>query len=212
MTSLTPVVNYGTDMHGFAEEGSYFCVQNAQTGIASPTTGTTFSDTAPFISIYNKDNAKSIYLDFLKLVATAAGTAAAQVLAAAQIDMGVDRYTSGGTDLTPNINCVNGGKANVSIAKVRAGVITASAKTAAARMIFGEALLLPAIPAAFDTMMLKFGAVDQPLVIQKVTNTFTSQGVPKIVIPPQSSCLIHLWFPSQSGASSYIPEMGWVER
>lgn len=34
----------------------------------------------------------------------------------------------------------------------------------------------------------------------------------KIVVPPQGSCLIHIWLPSQTGASSFIPEMGWVER
>ncbi len=214
MVSLTPVEVHGPDMHGFPDEGSYYCVQNAQTGIATGATTNAFADTNPFIAIYNKDvpGGKNIYLDFLALIATAPGTAGTALLAAAQVDLAVDRYSSGGSDLTAAINNVHGGKGNASIAKVRAGNITASAKTAAARMLVGQRLLLPAIPVANDTAILKFGGVDAPLILEKQVNTFSLQQVPKVVIPPLGSCLIHIWLPSQSGAASFIPEMGWVER
>jgi len=85
-------------------------------------------------------------------------------------------------------------------------------QTAAVRMLVGQRLLLPAIPVANDTAILKFGGVDAPLILEKQVNTFSLQQVPKVVILPQGSCLIHIWLPSQSGAASFIPEMGWIER
>src|SRR5882762_11209058 len=58
--------------HNLADEGSYFVTNNAQTGIV-PTYGTAFSATAPFILIYNGQTANRLYLDYLALVAIAAG-------------------------------------------------------------------------------------------------------------------------------------------
>lgn len=204
----------GVDFHNAAAEGSYFCVSNAQTGIATAAAPTAFSDTNPFIAIYNKDAAggKSIYIDFCTLVATAAGTAGTSLQVATQIDINVDRYTSGGTDMTANIVNVNGGASGASIAKVRAGNITASAKTSQARQITGNRWLSGAIPVIGDTYVMKFGATDSIANMSISTVKKVVENFPKIVIPPQGSALIHLWLPSQSAASSYIPELGWIER
>jgi hypothetical protein len=212
--SVSYQVPIGADMGGLVEDGGYFTVNNGQTGIATAAAPTAFSDTNPFIAIYNQEAAggKSIELDFLALIATAPGTSGTSLQVAAQLDLNVDRYTSGGSDLTPNIKNPNGNASGTSIAKVRAGNITASAKSSLARTIIGNRWLSGAIPVIGDTYILKFGAVDQVAnmsisVIKKVI-----EGVPKIIIPPQGSCLIHLWLPAQAAASSYIPEMGWAER
>src|SRR2546426_264684 len=58
--------------HGLADEGSYFVTNNAQTGIA-PTYGTAFAATSPFLLVYNGQTANRLYLDYLALVAIAAG-------------------------------------------------------------------------------------------------------------------------------------------
>jgi hypothetical protein len=204
----------GPDMHSFADEGSYFAVNNGQTGIATAAAPTSFSDTNPFLTVFNKDSVggKSIYLDFLTLIATAPGTSGASLQAAVQIDGAVDRYTSGGTDLTNSIVNVNGGAGQGSIAKVRAGNITASAKTTLSRMIVGNRWLSGAIPVAGDSYTLKFGGVDAVSNMSISTIKKVIENAPKIIIPPQWSCLIHLWLPSQAAASSYLPELGWVER
>ncbi len=208
----TNVFPINTDFHGVVDEGSYFCVQGAQTGIATAAAPTAFSDTNPFLSIFNKDTVKSIYLDFIALMVTAAGTNGTQLFAAAQIDLNTDRYTSGGTDLTANIANPNGNAPNVSSAKFRAGNITAAAKSSVARQLVGNRVLRGSIPVVNDTYIIKFGAVDSPAALGVSTVGMVLQNVPKIVIPPQGSFLLHLWLPAQSVASSYIPEAGWVER
>ncbi len=196
----TNVFPINTDFHGVVDEGSYFCVQGAQTGIATAAAPTAFSDTNPFLSIFNKDTVKSIYLDFIALMVTAAGTNGTQLFAAAQIDLNTDRYTSGGTDLTANIANPNGNAPNV------------SAKSSVARQLVGNRVLRGSIPVVNDTYIIKFGAVDSPAALGVSTVGMVLQNVPKIVIPPQGSFLLHLWLPAQSVASSYIPEAGWVER
>lgn len=206
------VENLSPDFQGLADEGGYFCVTSTQTGIATGATPTAFSDTNPFVSIYNKDSAKSIYLDFLTLIATAAGTAGTSLQAAAQIDLLTDRYTSGGTDLTGSIVNPNGNAPNVSIAKFRAGNITAAAKSNAARLVVGNRWLSGAIPVPGDEYTLKFGGIDAPSFVGISTIKKVLINVPKIVIPPLGSALVHLWLPSQSAASSYLAEAGWVEK
>src|SRR5215472_14739692 len=65
-------------METVADEGSYFVVNNAQTGIAGTAAVTGFVATTPYLIIYNRDaqpNGKRIYLDYILLVATAANTA-----------------------------------------------------------------------------------------------------------------------------------------
>lgn len=215
MTFTTaPVLPIGPDMMGVAAEGTYFCVNNAQTGIATAATPTSFSDTNPFITIFNKNTAggASIYLDFIALIATAAGTAGASVQCSGQLDFNVDRYTSGGTDLTSLIVNPNGNATGTSAAKFRAGNITASAHTSVSRTIFGNRYLSGAIPVAGDTYVLKFGGLDSVSTLGISTIKMGVQNVPKVVIPPQGSFTLGIWLPSQSAASSYAPEAGWVER
>src|SRR5262249_14376964 len=66
--------------HGLADEGSYFVTNNSGTGVATAAAPTSFSDTAPMITLYNGDspsnqNNKRMHLDFIRLTQTAAGTA-----------------------------------------------------------------------------------------------------------------------------------------
>lgn len=204
------------DMHNAVDEGNYFVANNDQTGLANAAAPVAFSATNPFIAIYNRDTGptgKSIYLDFLTLVNTVIGTAGADIQFALTLDNGLDRYTSGGTDLTAlHIFNPNGNSGQASIAKVRAGNITAAAATAAVRTIVGRRYLKGAIPVVGDEYTIKFGGVDAPSFIGVSTIAKVLVNVPKIVIPPAGSLLLHLWLTSQSAASSYAVEMGWIER
>lgn len=205
----------GTDFHGMVDEGGYFTTNTTQTGVATAAAPTAFSATNPLVTYFNKAAAggPSMYLDFCTLIATAAGTAGTSVQFAVTVDFNGDRYTSGGTDITTSICNPNGNSGNSSNAKVRVGNITAAAATSLVRTPVGNRWLKTAIPAAGDSMTIKFGGVES------ITSSgptaavaFTTVNVPKIVIPPQGSALIHLWLPSQSAASSYLVETGWVER
>jgi hypothetical protein len=80
------------------------------------------------------------------------------------------------------------------------------------RMVVGQRALKGAIPVVGDDYTLKFGGVDAPGAIQISTILKSVVNVPKVVIPPGWTALVHLWLPSQSAASSYLPELGWYER
>lgn len=217
--SVSYVSNIGADFHGIVDEGGYFTTNNAQTAVATAAAPTSFSATNPFIAIFNKQTAgatgPNIYLDFIAIIATAAGTAGTSVQFAVTLDFNGDRYSSGGTDITANIVNPSGASnaLNASNAKVRIGNITAGAATTSVRTVVGNRWLKTAIPAAGDTYMIKFGAVDGTTVSGPTAAVaFTTVNVPKIIIPPQGSMLVHLWLPSQSAASNYLVEASWYER
>jgi hypothetical protein len=203
------------DMGVLADEGSCFTVNNAQSGLATAAAPTSFSATNPFLLIYNRDaqpNGKRIYLDTATLVATAAGTAGTNLQCAVSVDSG-NRYSSGGTEITSSIVNPNFDATGGSVARVWAGNITATAASASVRNIVGNRFLKGAIPAAGDTYILKFGGVDAPLLTGSAGSLFTMvQNVPKVIVGPNESALVYIWLAAQTAASSYLPEMAWVER
>jgi hypothetical protein len=209
------VENVWPTSHVQADEGSYFFANNAQTGIATTAAPTAFSATNPFIALLNNDTpnnpaAKRIFIDYITLLNTAIGTGAASVQAAISIDAAT-RYTSGGSTLTTSIYKANGA-GPASIAALYAGNLTIGAATNANRPIVGQRYLKGAIPVAGDTYTLSFGSVDQTSALQASTITYSLQGFGPIILNPGEAFFLHLWFPSQSGASSYAPEIGWSER
>lgn len=209
---LNPIPDFGAA----ADEGSYFTVNNGQTGIANAAAPTSFSATNPFLLVYNKETgsnaiAKRIIMDYLALLNTVIGTGGASVQFAITLDQG-NRYTSGGTDLSSLIVNPNGDEGGSSIAKVYAGNIVAAAASGSVRTIVGNRYMKGAIPVAGDQYSVKFGGVDAPSFIGISTILCSLNNVPKVIIPANWSMLLHLWLPSQSAASSYAPELGWLER
>ena len=209
-------VNMIRTKHPLADEGTYFTCNNAQTGLATAATPTAFSATNPFFLIYNQsapsdDFGLRIYPDFLMLLATAAGTAAASVQFAITLDRG-NRYSSGGSDITPNIRAISQVTSRSSLAKVYAGNITATAATANARTVVGNRYMKAAIPAAGDQYKIAFGNTDTPDMLSSATIVWSQNNVGPILLGPDESLLVHVWFPSQSAASSYAPEFNWWER
>ncbi len=210
--------------HALADEGSYYTVNNAQTGIA-PAYNTAFTATAPFLSIYNGNGVgvpgKIVGVDYAALVAIAAGactTAVGYIAAAVVIDQG-DRYSSGGTDLSNNIVNANLGVGQASGVKVRAGAITASAASAAARTLVGVRNLRPGVSSTVinvvgDMHLLNFGGVEGAVGSITVANAnIMPQALPPVILAPNQSALIYLWFPVMSApsAATFAPELGfWV--
>jgi hypothetical protein len=170
------------NMAWLADSGVYRTVANAQTGLASPTTGTSFSATQAFLTIYNNDAAggKRIYLDYITLTCTAAGTAATSIQAAIVVDSG-NRYSSGGTSLTANLVNPNMDAPSSTIALINGGNLTATAATSAARTIVGQRALKPAIGVSGDNYTITFGGVDKLVSIQTATTTMSSQAAPPAV-------------------------------
>jgi hypothetical protein len=209
--------------HNLADEGSYYTVNNAQTGIASAY-NTAFTATAPFLLIYNGNtNNQRVYLDYLALVAIAAGactTTAGYIAGAVVTDTG-NRYSSGGTNLTslivnPNFSAANATPSGIS---VYAGAITATAASASARTIVGVRNLRPNVSTTVinvvgDMNLINFGSVEGATGSITIANAnIMPQAFPPVVVPPQSSALFYLTYPVMSApsAATFAPELGfWV--
>lgn len=201
--------------HVLSDEGSYFTTNGAQTAQATAATPTAFSATNPFLIIYNKsdpsdDFAQRIYLDYITLCATAAGTAGASVQFAVTVDTG-NRYTSGGVELSANSVTV-GPTSTATLSRAFAGNITAAAASSTVKTVVGNRYMKGTIPVAGDTYTVRFGSSSAIDMIGVSTSVYTTNNLPPVIIGPNQCAILHLWLPSQSAASSYLVEAGWWER
>jgi hypothetical protein len=219
--------------HLLADEGSYFVANSAQTGLATSLLGTTFSQTSlsPFLVIQNTDSVggKRIYVDYIDLVTTAAGVAAAGLtfIALAITSDSTLRYssastingssTSGALIVSPNQD-ISTAK---SVAQIFAGPIILTAASSAARQICGQRTLRPTASAtAADVIgeekILNFGGVEGGMYATYATLTAINSSekpLPPFIIGPQQSGILHLWSPGAALTTgiSFAPEIGWWE-
>lgn len=211
--------------HLLADQGSYFVTNNAQTGIASPAVAT-FGATTPLMTVFNGDTvgatAKRVYLDYLALITTAAGSfasAGVNLQLMVYVD-NTDRYSSGGTDITANAVSPNMDSGAKSVCKVRFGNITATSATGAVRALCGLRILRPVVSATVadvvgEQKLLNFGCVEQMLngsiTVANANNIPLS--LPPVVIGPQQSALIYFVMNGTTpAAASYAPELAWWEE
>ncbi len=167
----------------------------------SPTPGTgiamgiqvTFSDTANVLLLLYNGGLKRFVMDFLKLICTAAGASTTSAHVAIKID-NKDRYSSGGTDITPLLQ-PDGGAQPSSITKCRFGVITANA-VGAPRVVGRDALKVVAAPcwAVNDQVTMTFGTMGQQSGgIAAATAGKIPIAMGPVIIRPGWSLLVHLW-------------------
>lgn len=205
-----------------ADEGSYFVAGSAAiqgagtitiqpgTGLATIATPTAFADTSPFVLVKNNNQAGGarIILDYIKLKTTAAGTAGTSIRWLSALDSANPlRYTSGGSQLVPTN--VNQDDATASGALILAGPLVAIARNAGARAPFGNILCKNAIGAAGDSFLIRFASPDGQNTLPAAVGM---EVHPPVVIGPQQIYTGHLVIPSQSAASSYEIEIGYIER
>jgi len=209
--------------HAHADEGSYFTCGNNQSGIATPAV-TAFATTTPGWLIVNTNTAASglrIYIDYLNLVTTVAGgwaSAGVNTQIMVYIDQ-VNRYSSGGTDLSANFVNTSTGSSLTPGCKFYAGAITATAAQAQ-RAVAGFRILRPAVSATVadvvgETKMMNFGGVEAMLngTITVGSANQISIPLPAIVLDPQSSCLIYYVMNGTTpSAASFVPELGIIQR
>lgn len=198
-----------------ATDGQYFLATSPTpgTGIASLAAPTAFDDTKPFILINNAHPTKNLTLDYLRLTVTAAGTGGTSINWALKVDgVNATRYTSGGSTLTPV--CVSMPSGAASSAVIKAGALVAAAVSSSARLL-GHGTLRPVIPVVADTYLFVFnGDFGAGLGGQAVAGTAVANvvvGHAPVILGPTQWAAFHLWLPSQSGASSYEIELGYIE-
>lgn len=210
--------------HLLADEGAYFVTNNAQTGVAE-FNNTAFTAVNPFILIQNTDSVggRRIYLDYVALVTTLAGSAASglvSIQAAVVVDTGL-RYSSAGSNLTANIVSPNMDISNAkSIAQAYCGAIVATAASAAARTVCGLRILRPTVSGTVadvvgEMKLLNFGGVEGSTGSVTLANAnLLPQAFPPVIIGPQQSALIYVWqsVGATNVVANYAPELGWWER
>jgi len=208
----------GSKLYPLADEGQYFVARNptAGTGIADAAAQTSISDTAPVAFMHNNDalGGKRIYLDFMRLEVTAAGTAGTNLRAAFKVDSGNTRYTSGGTALTVVNPNMDSGSVSV-VDQLFFGAITAAAATGSVRQVY-QALCRTVIPVVGDVYLFTFGSSSSPatsgMVLEGTAQLERHIMCPPIVIGPQQQLTFHEFSASQSAAKSFEITMGWWER
>ena len=198
---------------GFSDEGHYFNAHNATagTGLATAAAPTGDSDTKVLLVIDNPDTDKMSYLDYVSLQPTAAGGSGASIHFTHQTDT-KQRYSSGGTALTAvNVDSSDTASADCN---VYAGAVTAAA-AGSGKKKFGHYLMRNVIPVVGDTYRINFGGQDNPasgLAVAGTAIVNLTFNVHPVVIGPGCSWVLTLYLPSQSSASSYEFDIGWVER
>ena len=209
----------GSKLHSLADEGSYFVATNPTVGtaIAGITASDGFDDLETYLFLRNTESVtastgKRIYLDYIKLQAVAVGTNGTNFSFAAKLDKGNNRFTSGGSAITPaNVNMDSSVS---SIATLRAGAVVTAAASADARLV-ASGLLRSVIKVAGDQYLFDFGSSSKVMSSHIVAGTAIANVVipcPPVVIGPGQMFLLHEFAASQTVAASYTFEVGWWER
>jgi hypothetical protein len=210
--------------YGLCDEGAYFKAQNATigTGIIHALT-TAWSGTAAVLCLRNTDaeGAKRLYLDYIRLITgpTAIGmTAATSIESAVTID-NTNRYSSGGTSITPaNANMDS---SQATIAALNFGAVVLAAASGSVRQVGRAAFARRAAPAMVtgDQFMWDFGQDGVPSLsvagaaapATAATQFYTPMG--PVIIGGGDSLNFHLWYPAgATTAPTFEFEMGWWER
>lgn len=194
-----------------ADEGSLYLVTNPTpgTGIAGHPAPTIVDDTKPFLLLKNNCtvlDGRELYLEWVLVQCTAAGTGGTNLRWTAKTDAaGVNRFTSGGSAITP-VNGNNGSSdSGASLVTVVAGAVVAPAASSGARLI-GSSLVRPVINVVGDTYLFRFGSDAVALNSLLVNGTNPAQvevDFTQVILDPQATFLLHQTSASQSAAASY---------
>lgn len=200
-----------------SDQGHYFTGNTGvSTGTATAAAPTSLSDTAPLFTIQNLTSlgatGASMYLDFIRGYATAAGTGGLNLILKLELDKIVP---TGGTLIVPS--SVNSNDGTPSVAAIRI-LPTGIAVTSAARIVVQRQFVVPTQTAVFtvDTeFSIKFGGIDGYASPQTGTAgaglTRSEVAMPPVVIGPGWCLQVPFIMTSQSAASSWAFEFGWVE-
>jgi hypothetical protein len=199
-----------------AKTGSYYRVTNPAfgTGIAQSVV-TAFTAASPLMVFFNQAavGGASIYMDYIKLICSAAGASSVSGQMALILDT-IDRWTSGGTRLSPAVGVNSGFGSGGSKARVDFGAIVSPAASAA-RQLSRDSIKTQASPCwvVGDEVFIKFDAAGPSpgLTSGTVTSLYPAPTGPAIIAPGHS-LLLYLWNPSNAVTPpSWEVEAGWWE-
>lgn len=199
-----------------AAAGQYFRATNPTfgTGIAAGVV-TSFVATSPLLTIVNGAAAGgvSLYLDYIKLMNTAAGASSTQAHMGIVLDL-TNRYSSGGTALTGA--SVNTGSSSTPSASIHFGAVTAAAASGNVRLLGRDIIKTQAAPCwvAGDEVFIKCENTDTPAGATSgaATAIYPAPCGP-IIIAPGHSFLLYQWnIANATTPPSWEVEVAWWER
>ncbi len=206
------------DRRVHSDEGSYIVLRNATpgTGVSGHAAPTTHDTEKAYLMLRHGGepgvNSKRTYLDYIKLVVTAAGTGGTLNYATHTIDTG-RTFASGGGDLTAvNPNMLSVQSHDLNLVKVGA-VVPGEANTGDARIVAHQRART-IIPVVGDVLLFKFGSEPQVsgAVLEGVTELERMIHCPPVIFGPGQSYHLVLWRASQSVAADYEVEIGLWQR
>jgi hypothetical protein len=214
--------------HLLADEGAYFIATNPTigTGVAHALV-TAFTNTAALFYIKNLfspgPTAKRIYLDYLRLILTAAPTAGVSLDFLVQLDTTARVPTANNVQVVPvNVNSddVNAlGKNLIDLEAFNAGSLTVPAPGNSAINVC-RARIPTGINVVGDEYVVQFGGPSQmdsgspPLTaIRAAQPARMVTHAPPVIIGPGQAAIIYRWSPTEATAApSYEYELGLVAR
>lgn len=196
--------------HNILDQECYFTASSPTpgTGLATIAAQASLAGTAPFLMI-RPGAVKSVYLDYVRLIATAAGTAGTAIRFAVRNDA-TKAAPTGGSTLT-SVNAFRG-SAVASSALVYAGALAAAAD--GSPLLVCSGLVRPVIPVVGDSYYFAFGGNSAPPNSLAPAGTAIAEryfALPPVAVKPSNVFQFHIWLPSQSAASSYEVELGYWE-
>lgn len=220
-----------TDGKWGAGQGIYYKAMNGTpgTGIVGPTV-TAFNVNSALVEVQNPTalpsvdgSATSTYLvlDYIKLLVTAADVAGTSIQYLGVLDP-ILRYSAGGTQPIPPefgpVNVLNMNNASFMPQAAWHFGAVATTNASANRLIMARGCMKAnaAAPIAVvnDEYYWSFGqAYDVGAGALKTGTTPSTyrQNCGPVVVPPQSSFVLHAWSPALTGAYSFEFECGWWE-
>lgn len=209
------VAQVSKPMNEEAGSGCYFVATNATpgTGVAGIAAADGLDNTEAYFYLRNTSEStgtnKYIYLDYVKLITTAAGTNGTNLIYASKIDTGSTRFSSGGSAVTP-VNC-NMDSDTTFEGTLRAGAVVLSAATGSVRLL-SHGTLRSAITVVGDSYLFDFGGGARAgrAALQTSGTAIAHVVVPHcpVVLGPSDAWCFHLNAASQSAASSFEFEIG----
>lgn len=209
----------GAKLHGLAQEGSYFVATNptVATGIAGIAAADGYNAAETLFLLYNTSTeAEGIHLclDFLELQCTVVDTNGTDLRFDHHID-NTDRFTSGGTAITP----VNPNMDSTASAKgrLRFGAVVSSAASSSVRYLGGRQLASTDL-VANDLMLFTYGGSNSfsnqnsNLTEEATLARFWHVACPPVVLGPGDSYLFTINSASQTVGATYTFNAGWWER
>lgn len=216
--STQPVVSAlaGARDTELADLGNYFVglTPTPGTGIISGGSVQAFTETTPYMVLYNSSNTTSIYPMYLRGHITVIGAGVStKVNWTFTLDTG-NRYSSAGTALA--VSNVNMNSSVVTAAVCTVGAVVATAATGARRIVAQTQVKHTVIEVVHDTFSFNFGGGYQgstsSIAANSTTPTYSQFSLAPFVIGPLQSMVVVRWGDSQTTGSTSEIEMGWVEK